>query len=1002
MSAAPIEVNAGEAHEFLTNLFAVAEEGWVSLFSSGPDGSVVDWAPVTDPGLAAGAAISRAQELNVWVGLATRREKLGRGQRGGVKDCLAVPALWADIDIAGPNHATTMPLPETDEDALALVEALGLAPSIVVHSGGGLHVYWLFAEMQDVGELVAADVFVRWQATLERLAGERGWHIDNVSNPDRVMRVPGTCNLKQATEGVVTSARIMSADYALRYGLDDIMEHLDPAPEAEPWPLERPSVPYVGPERPGDAFAMKNTGGDVLRSFGFTLVRTAPNRDEFWRRPGSSSGHSAVVHVSGQTAIFSSTVVAQYPALKLATDPGNPTYNAFSLYTAMAHGGDFSAATKALVAQGYGTPAAPDDLSWVGAGAPAATEEESEDPDAPWPVPESFDPAISHGPRFPLSVLPAWMADHVAHTAYGLSAPTDYAAISGLGVLSALVMNRLTLTITGTDRPRMGVNLYLVAAGTSGAMKSPSFSAMAGVLINQIIPAREEQATEARIRAEGDLRNAERALADLEKRPTSSPGAPTAEDLYNARLEIEAAKSAIPAAADFLADDATPEALAVHVKDCGEIAAVFSPEGELIEIVVGQYTDKGKAPNLGIYIKSYDGERYAPKRIGRESFKLTSPRMTICVMTQPGILAKMGQHATLTDKGLVPRFLMAVPANNTGWVNHSQQLRRSPAASHARQVYEEAVLDLDRRLGRRLTPLAVETSPEVTQAYVDWAQGIEERMRKGGDLRSMEAWIRKLVTATLRTAALLHVVHGHDDSEPISMGTWQRATVLADYWIAHAKVIYAAWADARRKANNGDADLAQKILQWAVDEGLDEVEWTKIRRRLHDSHGLKVADCAPVVEYLVDTGWARVPAGFWDYLKGNTRGKPSPIVTFHPDAALHLAGEWDEAPDLGLPPNAPILFEDSSTTLGERVHWGNGGNTNNKSTTTTGEIPSAEREIGPERDDSGQHVPLTPIPPMPPNFSTGSSEDPPESSPEGPPQSVADGEEVAPWDEGLF
>jgi hypothetical protein len=716
---------------------------------------------------------------------------------------------------------------------------------------------------------------------------------------------------------------------------------------------------------------MSNTGSDVLRSLGWEYVKRDRNGDDYWRRPGSTSPHSAIVHYkSGQTAIFSEEVVARYPALESAQT--GATYNAFGLYAAMMHGGDHGAAAAELRRQGYGSAGAPPDLSWV---AEAEAEEvDGQAAEEEWRTPESFEPTISHGPTFPLSVLPAWMADHVAHTARALSAPTDYAAITGLGVLSALVMNRLWMNLTGTDRTRMGVNLYLLAAGTSGAMKSPSFDAMAAVL-HDIIAERTERNVTERARAELVLKQAEEALANIEKAPTTSQ-APAAriDDLIRARVAVEEAKSAMPPEPDILADDATPEALAEHVRDCGEIAALMSPEGELVEMVAGQYADKGKTPNLGIYIKSYDGERYAPKRIGRSSFTLRSPRMTVCAMTQPGILASMGRNNTLTDKGLVARFLMAVPASNTGWVDHSAQLRRSAEARRAREVYESRILELARRLDA--DPIAVSTAPETTEAYVAWAQGIEARMRKGGDLRPLEGWVRKLLTATLRTTALLHVAHGHDAAEPINVATFELATVLADYWIEHAKAVWSTWADLRAKSQKGEAERAQKLVVWALAEhDGGEVPWAEVRKRLKDSYRLKAAEMAPIIEYLVETGWARVPADFFDRLARNTRGDSSLTVTFHPDAAEHLAGTFDEAPDLGLDrapvapellaPVAPNALEGSSTESAERGLWGNGDRGSFISTTTNSVSKRTESETSVSASDA-YPCPQPPVAPDPP------------------------------------
>src|SRR5262245_23814655 len=86
--------------------------------------------------------------------------------RGTSADVAAVGALWADIDLAGDAHPGKQ-LPPTVEDVLDLLDTLPLPPSIVVHSGNGLHAYWLLKEP------CAFDSEVERERAA-RLA--RGWH----------------------------------------------------------------------------------------------------------------------------------------------------------------------------------------------------------------------------------------------------------------------------------------------------------------------------------------------------------------------------------------------------------------------------------------------------------------------------------------------------------------------------------------------------------------------------------------------------------------------------------------------------------------------------------------------------------------------------------------------------------------------------------------------------------------------------------------------------------
>ena len=156
----------------------------------------------------------RATKENVYIGCASRGSNLGPTLRGDRADCLAIPGLWLDIDY-GADHKKPN-LPPTEDDALALLDSLGVPPSCVIHSGRGLQAWWWFKEPWIFGseeERKQAEALTKgWSTTLLTRAKERGWAADAVGDLPRVMRLPGLWNRK----GVAKPTRLLSlAD--LRY-----------------------------------------------------------------------------------------------------------------------------------------------------------------------------------------------------------------------------------------------------------------------------------------------------------------------------------------------------------------------------------------------------------------------------------------------------------------------------------------------------------------------------------------------------------------------------------------------------------------------------------------------------------------------------------------------------------------------------------------------------------------------------------------------------------------
>jgi putative DNA primase/helicase len=154
------------------------------------------------PEEAADEAIRRCRRNeNVYVGMGLLREPKSAGQRGSAGDVAAIVGLWADVDVRSDDAPATKVLPPTVEDAIALANEIGVAPSLIVGSGRGIHAHWLFDNpwylASESERQLAANTARGWVQTLQQLARGHGWTIDPVGDLSRVLRVPGTLNFKR-------------------------------------------------------------------------------------------------------------------------------------------------------------------------------------------------------------------------------------------------------------------------------------------------------------------------------------------------------------------------------------------------------------------------------------------------------------------------------------------------------------------------------------------------------------------------------------------------------------------------------------------------------------------------------------------------------------------------------------------------------------------------------------------------------------------------------------
>lgn len=186
------------------------------------------WFLATQRDEAAKACLEMAdQGLDVYYGVGLQEKALTAYTRGTTNTVGTIPGFWVDIDIAGPGHSSS-DLPPTVEDALQILKVLPFEPSVIVHSGGGLHAYWLFNDpwvfkSQDERSR-AQSLSNQFQLVLRQEATRNGWKLDSTSDLARVLRVPYTKNFK--VHGHPTDVVIQKADYALRYDPQEFVDLL--------------------------------------------------------------------------------------------------------------------------------------------------------------------------------------------------------------------------------------------------------------------------------------------------------------------------------------------------------------------------------------------------------------------------------------------------------------------------------------------------------------------------------------------------------------------------------------------------------------------------------------------------------------------------------------------------------------------------------------------------------------------------------------------------------
>ena len=223
MSFAAVPPVVVERHE-ITRFFATLYKdlsGVLELRTFGPEGDsetakklrreanrLRDFVPVKN-GVVDESRVLRFLEgcekakLGAFFGVALRSQAALKDRKGGAAFCQVLPTFFLDADF---KHLG-------EEETVRRINSTPLAPSMVVESGGGLHPYWIL-EPSSVfylkRELPAAKLWLR------HLASSVADVVDeSVSEPARVLRIPGSYNFKYDPPRLVTLSVHTDQVYAL-------------------------------------------------------------------------------------------------------------------------------------------------------------------------------------------------------------------------------------------------------------------------------------------------------------------------------------------------------------------------------------------------------------------------------------------------------------------------------------------------------------------------------------------------------------------------------------------------------------------------------------------------------------------------------------------------------------------------------------------------------------------------------------------------------------------
>ena len=484
--------------------------------------------------------------------------------------------------------------------------------------------------------------------------------------------------------------------------------------------------------------------------------------------------------------------------------------------------------------------------------------------------------AVPALPAFPAGTFPAWAEAMVSALAESTQTPRDLPATVILGVLAAACSRRAVIEITPDWHEPL--NLYIVPAMASGTRKSPVYGPLVAPLLTaeqMLAETARKEITEARTtRAVADkaARTAEKAAAEAAANPDMS-----AEDKKKA-ADNAVAKAAlaeaieVPVVPRLIADDTTPEKMAMMLAEQGGRLAVLSDEGGPLVSLAGRYST-AKEPDVEVWLKGHNGlhAEIRVNRVGRPPDYVKNPALTVCLAVQPVVLQSLHRIPQLRQRGLLARILYAMPPDNVGY----RRTRTNPVPYDVSKDYLYHMTGVVTQLAGWTDPIVLQLYPGALEKLLRFAEALEPRLQRDADLGHMRDWAGKLAGAVARIAGLLHVA-GHEGEayrNMVSEDAMDRALAVGEYLIAHAVAAYSFMG-----ADPAIED-ASEVLGWLRRKGRAQFTQRDLHRAMQ-ARFRKADDTEPVLAVLSGSGWireVRTPA------PGRQGGRPpSPVFEVHP------------------------------------------------------------------------------------------------------------------------
>ena len=424
-----------------------------------------------------------------------------------------------------------------------------------------------------------------------------------------------------------------------------------------------------------------------------------------------------------------------------------------------------------------------------------------------WPEPVAF---TGHSvPLLNLQALPPVLRDFCRELAEEKQVPPELVLSNVLAVLATAAQARYVVRVRdGFTEP---LNLFTIAPLDPANRKSAVVESCTALLREWEAWIAEKMAPAVR-EAQSQRQTLEKFIEKKRSLAASKKTLAEVQEAQREILELEEQLPEVPVIPRLLADNCTPEALAVLMAQTGGCISIITAEGGLFDILSGLYS-KGVA-NLDLFLKSYSGDGFRVDRRNSLPVILDSPHLTLGICPQPITIAERSAARIFRGRGLDGRFIYFMPESLLG----KRKIEPAPMSPGTRARFHDKVRSLlPTTWGSDMPgPITLELSDDAYQLWKKFALEVEKGLAPGGEFEGMTDWAGKLAGTVARIAALFHLVsHDRPEALKITLEKMQRATCLGGFLAKHAQAAYGLMSSDDKTCG------ARRVLEWIRRKSLE-------------------------------------------------------------------------------------------------------------------------------------------------------------------------------------